>query len=445
MTMDGRQHAGTTIQRASAYLVFSVWLLTPAHADNWPEWRGAGRRGNWNETGILDTFPSKGLTVAWRTPIRGGFAGPAVSAGRVFVTDFQPAAGTAGIERVLCLDEKSGKILWTRSWDVDYRGISYAIGPRATPTVDGDRVYVVGASGILLCLNVRTGAVIWRKSYVKDYGTEMPVWGIASAALIDGDRVIAVVGGQPDAKVVAFDKLTGKEFWRSMAADSEQGYSQPLMVEADGIRQLIVWDPAALSSLDPATGKVYWQQPARIHMGVTLSTPVFSGGRLLVSSFYNGSMLLELAGKKAKMLWKGKSNSEIDTDGLHTVVNTPVIAGDHIYGICSYGQFRCLNLKTGERVWETMEVTREKARWASGFIVRHGDRYFINNDRGELIMAKLSPRGYQEISRTALIKATSNPGNRRELGAVNWSHPAYANRHVIARNDEEIISLSLEK
>jgi hypothetical protein len=92
-----------------------------------------------------------------------------------------------------------------------------------------------------------------------------------------------------------------------------------------------------------------------------------------------------------------------------------------------------------------MEVTKEKARWASGFIVRHGDRYFINNDRGELIIAKLSPQGYQEISRTKLITPTSNPGNRRELGAVNWTHPAYASRHIVTRNDEEIVSVSLEK
>ena len=420
-------------------------FLMPSFADDWPEWRGAGRRGNWNETGILDSFPEKGLTVAWRTPVGGGFAGPAVSTGRVFVTDFHRFAGMTGMERVLCLDEKSGKILWTHQWEADYRGISYAIGPRATPTVDGDRVYVVGASGTLLCLNTRTGDMIWRKDYVKDYATQVPMWGIASAALIDGDRVIAIVGGQPNAKVMAFDKMTGKELWRALPSDSEQGYGQPVIIEVGGIRHLIIWHPTALVSLDPATGKVYWQQPFQIHMGMTLATPVFSGGRLLVSCFYNGSMLLELAGDKARMLWKGKSNSEIDTDGLHTVVNTPVIDGDYIYGICSYGQFRCLNLKTGERVWETMEVTREKARWASGFMVRHDDRYFINNDRGELIIATLSPRGYQEISRTALIKPTSDPGNRRELGTVNWSHPAYANRHVIARNDEEIISLSLEK
>ena len=430
----------------SLLVVICVLKITfaPIFAEDWPEWRGKGRNGIWTESGILDKFPEKGLTAVWRTPIHGGFAGPAVAAGRVFVTDFKRSSGKKGMERALCLDEKSGKILWTREWDADYQGISYDTGPRATPTVDGDRVYIVGGSGTLLCLNARTGDVIWRKDYVKDYRMQMPTWGIASAPLVDGDRLIAIVGGQPDAKVIAFDKMTGKEIWRALPSDSEQGYSQPVIVAARGTRQLIIWDPTAVVALDPATGKTYWQHRFRINLGLTLATPVFDGSRLLVSSFYNGSMLLDLAKEKASVIWKGKSNSEINTDGLHAVVNTPVIDGDYIYGICSYGQFRCLNLKTGERIWETMEVTKEKARWASGFIVRHGDRYFINNDRGELIIAKLSAQGYQEISRTQLIKPTSNPGNRRELGAVNWSHPAYANRHIVARNDEEIISVSLK-
>jgi outer membrane protein assembly factor BamB len=437
------------MRRTIGYLLAAVCMLGPALApilaEEWPEWRGKGRNAIWSESGIIDKFPERGLTAVWRTPLHGGFAGPAVAGGRVFVTDFIRSAGKKGTERALCLDEKSGKVLWTREWDVDYQGISYNTGPRATPTVDGDRVYIVGGSGRLLCLSSRTGAVIWQRDYVREYGTQMPAWGIANAALVDGDRLIAIVGGQPDALVMAVDKMTGKERWRALSSDAEHGYSQPVITEAGGIRQLIVWHPAAISSLDPVTGKIYWQQPFRIHLGASVATPVVSGSRLLVSSFNNGSMLLELTGEKANLIWKGRSNSEINTDGLHALINTPVIDGDYIYGICSYGQFRCLSLKTGERIWETMEVTKEKARWASGFIVRHGDRYFINNDRGELIIAKLSPKGYQEISRSQLIKPTSNPGNRRELGAVNWSHPAYANRHVIARNDEEIISVSLEK
>ena len=435
------------MKRTTAYFLLLVCALSPALADDWPEWRGKGRTGVWNESGILEKFPERGLTITWRTPVRAGFAGSAVAAGRVFVTDFARSPGMKGTERVLCLEEGTGKILWTREWDANYIGIqdTYATGPRATPTVDGDRVYIVGGSGILLCLNVRTGAVLWQKDYVKDYGMQMPTWGITSAALVDGDRLIAIVGGQPDAKVMAFDKMTGKEIWRALPSDSEQGYCQPVIIEVGGVRQLIVWHPTAVASLNPATGKVYWQQPFRINMGMTLATPVLSGPHLLVSSFYNGSMLLELTGDKSRILWKGKSASEIDTDGLHAVVNTPVIQGDYLYGICSYGQFRCLNLKTGQRVWETLEVTKEKARWASGFIVRHGDHYFINNDRGELIIARFTPQGYQELSRTKLIKPTSNSGNRRELGAVNWSHPAYANGHILARNDEEIISASLEK
>lgn len=433
------------IKRAGQILILAICIFIPAFSEDWPEWRGKGRIGIWNESGILDEFSEKGLTVLWRTPIHAGFAGPAVAAGRVFVTDFEATAGLKGTERALCLDEKSGKILWTRAWEVNYGKISYPVGPRATPTVDVDRVYIVGAIGTLICLSTRTGDVIWQKDYAKDYGMQMPTWGITSAPLVDRDRLIAIVGGQPDAKVMAFDKMTGKEIWRALPSDSEQGYCQPVIFEVGGIRQLIIWHPSAVVSLDPLTGKVYWQQPFRINMGMTLATPVLSGTHLLVSSFYNGSMLLDITGEAAQVLWKGKSDSEINTDGLHAVINTPVIDGDYIYGICSYGQFRCLDLKTGERVWETMEVTKEKARWASGLIVRQGDRYFINNDRGELIIAKLSPKGYQEISRTQLIKPTTNSGNRRELGAVNWSHPAYADRCVFARNDEEIVSMSLAK
>jgi len=130
---------------------------------------------------------------------------------------------------------------------------------------------------------------------------------------------------------------------------------------------------------------------------------------------------------------------------MHSLVSIPCIQGEYIYGICSYGQFRCLDARTSKRVWETMEVTKENARWSTGQIVRQGDRYFISNDRGELIIAKLSPDGYQEIDRTKMIAPTSYVNRRRELGAINWTHPAYANRHLITRNDKEIVRYSLAR
>ena len=422
-------------------------IVFAAAAEDWPEWRGKGRLGVWNETGVLQKFPDTGLRIEWRARVNSGFGGPAVSGGRIYLTDFAETAHLKGRERALCLDEKSGKILWTLEWDADYAGLmeSYASGPRATPTVDGNRVYVLGAKGVLLCLDANTGAVLWKKDYVKEYGTEVPTWGMTSAPLVDGNRLICLVGGARNAKVVAFDKMTGKEIWRALPSDSEPGYCQPVIVEHANVRQLIIWYPLAVVSLNPETGSLYWEQPFKIEAGLAVATPVWSGPLLLVSSFYNGSMMLALNDRqpRAEMLWRGKSHSEIDTDGLHALVTTPAIVGDYVYGICSYGQLRCLKARTGERVWESLALTQEKARWASGFLVRHGDRFFINTDRGDLIIAALSPDGYQEISRTKLISPTSNSGNRREMGAVNWSHPAYANRHIVARNDTEIIRANL--
>lgn len=413
----------------------------------WPEWRGRGRLGVWTDSGILDRFSSQGLPVVWRTPVRGGYAGPAVAGGRVFVADYTQTRGLRGIERIQALDVQTGRSLWASEWEVNYAGMSdtWATGPAATPTVDGDRVYVLGRAGALSCRRVDTGQVIWQTDYMKNYGAEIPTWGFTGAPLVDGTRLLCLVGGTPDAKVVAFDKMTGKEIWRALPSNSEPGYAQPIIIDAGGTRQLIVWHPVAVSSLDPATGRVYWEQPFKIDYGMTVPTAVFDGSRLLVSCFYNGSLMLSLDKEtpSARVLWKGKSDSEVQTDALHAVVTTPVIQGDYVYGLCSYGQFRCLKAATGERVWETQAATGERARWASGQIVRHGDRYFINNDRGDLIIARLSPQGYEELSRTTLITPTTNPGNRRALEVVNWSHPAYANRRVYARNDEEILCASL--
>jgi len=424
----------------------STPIQAPVDVADWPEWRGRGRLGVWTESGILDRFPAQGLKEVWRTPVHGGYAGPAVAGGRVFVADYTQTSGLRGVERILALDAGSGRPLWSREWDTSYIGMldTWAIGPAATPTVDGDRVYVLGRAGALSCLKVDTGIIVWQKNYMKDYGAEMPTWGFTGAPLVDGNRLVCLVGGA-NAKVVAFDKMSGREIWRALPSNSEPGYAQPIIISAGGTRQLIVWHPLAISSLDPATGRVYWEQPFKINYGMTIPTAVQAGSRLLVSCFYNGSLMLSLDERTptAHVLWKGNSDSEVQTDGLHAVITTPVIDGDYIYGLCSYGQLRCLNAKTGARLWETQAVTGEKARWASGQIVRQGDRYFINNDRGDLIIARLSPKGYEELSRTTLLRPTSNPGNRRALEVVNWSHPAYANRCIYARNDETILCASL--
>lgn len=439
--MRGRQ------SRLIPLVIFGALANAACLAADWPEWRGRGRTGVWADEGIVERFSPAKLQPRWSTPIAAGYAGPSVAGGRVFVTDFTRRDGTAGIERALALDERTGEVLWTREWPADYAGLEYPLGPRATPTVDGERVYVLGAVGDLLCLEAATGRVIWRKDFRRDFGADLPAWGFSAAPVIDGSRVIAVAAGRPDAKVIALDKVSGEVQWKSLSPeDSEPGYSQPILIEAGGARQLIAWHAGAVSSLAPATGEIYWEHEFRVRMNTPIATPVISGGYLLVSAFFNGSRLLRLDGERprAELVWAGSSESEIDSDGLHALMGAPVIKGDYVYGVCSYGQLRCLRLATGERVWETQAVTVEKARNASAFIVSNGGRYFINNDRGELIIAEFSPEGYAEISRAVLIEPTTKAGaNRREMGAVNWSHPAYANGHVLARNDKQIRAVDL--
>jgi len=421
-------------------------VATASFAADWPEWRGSGRQGVWSETGIIERMPASGLKVIWRVPIQAGYSGPSIDSGRVFLLDHTRSTGTRATERALCLDERTGKILWTRTWNADYRGLDYANGPRATPTVDRDRVYVLGAMGSLRCLRTKDGSEVWSSDFVRDFGTAVPGWGMSSAPLVVGSKLIAVAGGRGNAKVVAFDKYSGKEAWRALSSDnSEPGYSQPVLIQ-HGRPQVLIWHTTALESLVPETGAVLWSEPFRITMNTPIATPVWNAPHLLVSGFFDGARMMELAPSGgARRAWASQGGNEIKSDKLNALMSQPIIEGDYVYGICSYGQLRCLSRTTGERIWETQAVTIEKARNASAWMVRNQGRVFILNDRGELIIATLAPSGYSEIGRAKVIEPMSPAGARRELGAVVWSHPAFANRHVVVRNDQEVIRISLSQ
>jgi len=444
------------MRRQGAVVVASVLAVLAgvcsSYGDDWPQWLGPRRDGVWREQNIVEKFPPTGLKVLWRTPIHGGYAGPAVAGNRVFVTDWQKNPGardpaspfvrgdTPGFERVLCLDAATGLVLWEHRYPARYR-ISYPAGPRCTPTVDGDRVYTLGAMGHLFCLETTTGKVIWSKELPVEYKCEVPLWGYAAHPLVDGNKLITLAGGE-GSLVVALDKMTGREIWRSLSA-SEPGYCPPVIYEHAGVRQLIIWHPEAVESLDPETGRVYWRQPFRIRAGLSIPMPRKMGNLLFVTAFYNGPMMLRLDDDRpaASVLWRGKSESEKKTDGLHSIIPTPVLQDGHIYGVCSYGQLRCLKADTGERLWETLAATTgdRPARWANAFLIPHGDRFFLFNEKGELILARLTPKGYEEICRTKVIEPTGTAMGRE----VVWVHPAFAHRCMFVRNDKEIICVSL--
>jgi outer membrane protein assembly factor BamB len=424
-------------------VVILVALQAPiasALADDWPQWRGPNRDGVWRETGVINRFESDQIPLKWRVPISSGYSGPTVAAGRVYVTD--RVVEPKQIERVHCFDADTGKPLWTHAYDCVYSGVGYDAGPRASVTLDGDRAYALGTMGHLFCLDAATGSVRWQRDMNQDYKIRMPIWGIASAPLVYDDLLIVQIGGEADACLVALDKHSGEERWRAL--DDRPSYAAPILFQQAGQDVLICWTGDNVVGLDPRRGAVHWRhefKPTR--MVIAIATPVIDNHRLFVSSFYDGSLMLALDPNKlaAQPVWRKLGRDEQHTESLHSIISTPLIDGDHVYGIDSYGELRCLDAQTGERIWESLDAV-PKNRWATIHMVRHGEDIWMFNEKGELLIARLTPQGFHEISRSKLIEPTTIQLNRRGQG-VCWAHPAYANRHVFARNDEELVCASL--
>ena len=464
--------------RLAPFVLVVLSVSIPARGDDWPQWLGTGRDGAWREAGLVEKFPEGGPPVRWRAPVGGGYAGPAVAGGRVFVTDWVPAGDgkpapdatgrrvRRGKERVHCLRESDGSTVWTHEYDCPY-GIDYAAGPRTTPVVDGDRVYTLGAEGHLVCLDIASGKPVWSAQVAGGDDAPVPTWGMSAHPLIDGDKLITLTA-RKDAVAAAFDKRTGKPLWSALSARSP-GYCPPMVYEAAGVRQLIVWHPESVNGLDPETGKLFWSVPfGPVENDVSIATPrLFRdeklGDLLLVSQSWDGTLVIKL-GKHpqtgtptAETLWqRGGGRGGRGKDVLHVLMAAPLVRGGFIYGVHSTGQLRCLDVLGQKVSWETLAPTTgdEPANWATAFLVPHepaGDggaktadanapfRAYLANENGELIVAELSPTGYRELSRAKLLKPTNGDAGR----PVVWCHPAFANRSVYWRNDRELVCVSL--
>jgi outer membrane protein assembly factor BamB len=416
----------------------STFFAAPLAADDWPQWRGPNRDGVWKETGLVDKFAGDQLAIKWRQKIGSGYSGPTVADGRVYVTD--RVVEPKQIERVHCFDARTGEPAWTHSYDCPYANVSYTAGPRASVTVDEGRAYSLGTMGHFHCFDAASGKPLWSKDLNAEYKIRMPIWGIAASPLVDGNLVIVQIGGE-GACLVAFDKKTGQEAWRAL--DDHASYSAPIMIRQAGRPVMVCWTGDGIVGMNAQTGEVYWRAPFKpAKMVINIATPVSEKGRLFFTSFYDGSIMLAPKSDElgVEELWRRSGRDERNTDSLHSIISTPYLEGDYVYGVDSYGEFRCLDAKTGDRLWESLEPT-PKSRWSTIHMVKNGSRMWMFNERGELVIAKLSPQGYEEISRAKLIEPTRVQLPQR--GGVCWSHPAYADKHVFARNDEELVAASL--
>lgn len=436
-----------TVLRFTSAFAFTVLLSPMLRADDWPQWMGPQRDAIWRETGILDKFPEGGPKVLWRKPLAYGYAGPAVADGKVYVLDFKTdkmpkvnagaRSKVPGTERIVCLRASDGELIWKHEYEITYH-ISYPGGPRATPTVDAGKVYTLGADGNLTCLDAIKGNVIWSNDLEKTYETKSPLWGYAGHPLVVEDKLICMAGGKGSA-VVAFDKNTGKEIWKALTT-KDIGYSPPTLIEAGGVKQLLIWHSESINSLNPKTGEVYWSVPLAPQFGMSIMAPRQHGDYLFAGGVGGKAVLLKLAKDKpaAEEVWRGKN-----TTAVYPVNTTPFLENGLIYGIGNDGYLRGIELETGKRLWETFApVTgNERANSGTSFMVKNVDRFFFASETGELVIGTLSAAGYEEGSRWKMLAPTGDGFGR----PIVWSHPAFANRCIYARNDREIVCVSLAK
>jgi outer membrane protein assembly factor BamB len=416
----------------------------PQPSDDWPQWRGKNRDGRWDESGVVRSLTADNLKVLWRQPLGTGYSGPTVAGGRVLVMDRQESPEQS--ESVVCFDARNGQRLWQYRYPAVYT-ISYKAGPRASVTIEGNRAYALGAMGHLHCLDVEDGRLLWQRDLNADYQISatrrLPIWGIAPSPLIYQNLVVLQIAGAEGASVVGLDKFTGREIWRALEDVGQ--YSAPILTRQNGKDLLVCWTGESIAGLDPASGQVHWRHPFPVvNMPIGVATPIVKDQHIFVTSFYDGSMMIRMLADRmgVEEVWRARGPNERTTQALHSIISTPIWIDDHIYGVDSYGELRCLRANDGQRVWEN-QLAVKKNRWATIHFVPNGEDVWMFNEQGEMLIGRLSPEKFEEVSRVKIIEPTllQLPDQRR--GGVCWTHPAFANRCVFVRNDEEIVCIDV--
>jgi len=389
--------------------------------EDWPQWRGKHQNGVWIPSGeIAKKWPTSGPKVVWTQPIGAAYSGLAVAKGRVYTMD-----RLGNRERVICLDEKNGKVIWIRDYPAKYGKLTYSKGPRSTPTVAGNHVYTFGAVGHLVCLNAKNGEVVWKKDLVSSHKAKQPEWGFAASPAIFGELVIVHAGLQPNGCFAAFDRKTGKEVWRS--GSDPVGYCTPLFIQHQSGTAMVGWTPRNVLAISPQTGRILWKIPYKVTLGVAIASPIFHRNTLLVCGYWEGSKAIQVGphAKRAKLLWE-------ENRFLRGLMSQPLYRGGYVYLLDKKHGLVCFELRTGKKKWSDKNRLTPRGRNPQVTLVWIGktDRAMCLNSNGELVQIRLTPNKYDELARAKIVDAT-------------WAHPAYVGTRMVVRDDKRIICLEL--
>ena len=431
-------------------LTFGLVLASAVHAEappdlwtrkagaDWPRFLGPTGDGVAPETGILTRWPREGLKVLWEAPLGDGYAPPVIARGRLFHFDrFRDD------NRLTCRHAETGKLLWKFEYPTDYEDLyGYSPGPRACPVVDGDRVYVLGPEGMLHCLTAAEGKPVWKIDTRKEYHFHQNFFGVGSVPVVEGDLLIVAVGGSPkgprpidlrEAKgngtgIVAFDKRTGKEVYRT--SDELASYASPIVTDVGGRRLGLYLARGGLVGFAPKTGKPDFRFPwrARLLESVNASNPVVVGDQVLITECYGpGAALLKIGPGKAELVWSDKDKDRDRSLACHW--NTPIHVGGYVYGSSgrheNEAELRCVEFATGKVVWSERNLSRSSLTLIDG-------HFLCMTERGELLLVKVNPKAYEPVARWVT-----------DLDYPTWAAPVVAHGVLYVRGKDRLICAEL--
>ena len=399
------------------YLLFGYLILfssVETLADDWPQWRGPNRDGISSES--ISAWSGKQPKEVWRKTIGEGFSAISVVNGRAYTMDTD---GTD--EFVVCLETGTGDEIWRVRSGAFYEEKMGGNGPRSTPVIDGDLLYVVSAvDGRLLALNIANGDQVWSVSMTEDFGSKRPTWGYSMSPVIDGDQLITEVGGKNS--VVAFNKINGDMLWQS--SNYKLGYSSPIVINNSNTKQAILFTASGLVSLNPKDGQEYWKYDWETSYQVNAATPVvISDNRFFISSGYDtGAAVVQVHASTSnkfsvKEIWRNKE--------MKNHFATVVALDDYLYGFDN-SILKCIHANSGELAWR-------KRGYGKGTLILAQDQLIILSDKGKLTIGAANPKGFK-------AKATA-----KVLSGRCWTMPTLANGKLYLRSMDEIVCLDLSQ
>ena len=406
-----------------AAIVLALLSAQLRAADQWPQFRGAGRDDISPETGLLKQWPAAGPPLAWKIKGLGaGYSGVSIAGGRIYTMGDKDDTS-----QVLALDEADGKILWTAKVGKAGAGGGYP-GPRCTPTLDGDLLYAMNQYGDLVCLQTADGKEVWRKNMKSDFnGGMMSGWGYSESPLVDGPNLVCTPGG-PGGTVVALNKKTGELVWRSKDVKDPAAYSSLLPVEFGGVRQYVQLTGQSVFAVAAADGRSLWYAPRKGQTAV-ITTPVFKDGVVFVSSGYKvGCNAFQVTASgdtfSAKELY-ANTNMTNHHGGL-------VLIGEYVYGFSDTSRtLKCMKLNTGDVVWEDKCVGKGSLTCADGHLYVRSE-----SKKGSVALVEATPAGYKETGRF-------DQPDRSDRSS--WPHPVVCGGKLYLRDQDVLLCYNVKQ